>query len=136
MIIENWQRIINLYMKLYKSLLLSGIFILFSINIFAQNLKIEVYNKSGYDLDSLYIGKHYVGKIKKDSMVLVQGIKKLNMQSEWPTIPPRAKIAGKRVIFLLGCGTKARDVTTGRYKFDIISREDENRLRLYWKKHL
>lgn len=40
-------------------------------NGFAQKLTIELFNKTGFDLDSVSLNKVYCGKIKKDSSLKV-----------------------------------------------------------------
>ena len=39
-----------------------------------QNIQIKVFNKTGYDIDSVLFGHFYLGKLSKDSTVFLSGI--------------------------------------------------------------
>jgi hypothetical protein len=106
---------------------------LFSI---AQKIEITVYNKTGYDIDSVSFQKISFGKILKDSSSYLADIKQIYMLGELPMLRPTGIISGKkRPINLKECGTKSRIVKSGTFAFDICIYEIENEHRLYWRKH-
>ena len=39
-----------------------------------QNIQIKVFNKTGYDIDSVSFDHFYLGMIRKDSSAIVSGI--------------------------------------------------------------
>jgi hypothetical protein len=101
-----------------------------------QNIKIKVFNKTGYNLDSVSFNHFYLGKISKDSTVFFSDIKEITMQGDIPLHRPFGIIEDKkRPHNLTKCGTKSRKVKAGRYAFDIFIYETGNEYRLYWKKH-
>lgn len=61
-----------------------------------QNIQIKVFNKSGYDLDSVSFDHFYLGKINKDSTVFLSGINELIMQGDIPLHRPFGIIKGKK----------------------------------------
>jgi hypothetical protein len=103
----------------------------------AQKLKFIVYNRTGYDLDSIYIGRVCIGSIKKDDSLLVSNIGEFTMQDGMPFGFPSGSIKGKRpdrrVIGL--CGTGVHPVNEGVYRYDIMIGESENGYGLYWEYH-
>ena len=62
-----------------------------------QDLQIAIFNKTGYDLDSVSFGLVYVGIIKKDSTVFRAGIEVITMQGGVPLHRPIGIIEGKKV---------------------------------------
>ncbi len=51
----------------YLTLLLTIIILATCDTVTGQNLRVKIYNKTGYDIDSLYIRTTYIGHIPKDS---------------------------------------------------------------------
>ena len=101
-----------------------------------QNIQIKVFNKTGYDLDSVLFGHFYLGKLSKDSTVFLSGIDEITMQGDVPLNRPFGLIEGKKRPFnLTPCGTKSKKKKEGSYAFDIFINETENEYWLYWKKH-
>jgi hypothetical protein len=104
--------------------------------IIGQNIQVEVFNKTGYDLDSVLFDQFYLGKLSNDSTVFLSGISEIVMQGDVPLRRPFGLIEGKRRPFnLTPCGTKSKKVKAGSYAFDIFIYETGNEYRLYWKKH-
>ena len=101
-----------------------------------QNIQIKVFNKTGYDLDSVLFGHFYLGKLSKDSTVFLSGIEEITMQGDVPLHAPFGIIEGKtRPFNLTPCGTKSKKKKAGSYAFDVFIHETGNEYRLYWKKH-
>ena len=103
---------------------------------FYPKLKIEVFNKTAYKIDSLEIdGKFF--SIKKGDSLLIDNCKSISMQSNLPFGLPEAKIEGKikDTFMLLFCGTGVKEIKNGKFKFDIKLSEDSNFYRLYWQVH-
>ena len=102
----------------------------------AQKLTIELFNKTGLDLDSVTLNKVYCGTIKKDSSLKVLKCKGFYSSSGWPLL----KISGiihnnTPVRSLTECGTKAKYITTGKHQFDIYLSKPELGNVLTLKKH-
>lgn len=117
--------------KLARMILL---FMLFSVETPAQHLHITLYNKTGFDLDSLLFEKHFVGDIRNDSALVLTSLRSFIMQGMVPLFRPYAHIEGKEHPQLLSpCGTRSRKVKSGTYVFDILFYEDEHGYRLYWE---
>lgn len=103
---------------------------------FGQSLRITLYNKTGYDLDSLLFEKRWVGDLRKDSSIVLHSLSTFTIQGMFPLYRPYAHIKGKEHPILLSpCGTRSRKVKSGTYAFDILIYEDEHGYRLYWEKH-
>lgn len=121
-------------MKIFISFLISLVF--YNAD-YAQNLKIEIFNKTSYDIDSLVIDDIYVGSIKKGQKFLVLECKEITIQDRLPYGFPDGVIKNKkRTTELFGlCGTGRTSVTTGHFKFDITVTENENGYRLFWDYH-
>ena len=64
-----------------------------------QNIQIKVFNKTGYDLDSVLFGHFYLGKLSKDSTVFLSGIDEITMQGDVPLNRPFGLIEGKKKTF-------------------------------------
>ena len=112
-------------------------FLLYQIG-YGQNLQIKIYNKTGYDLDSISIGDTYVGLIKKHSSKIVLECKFLDLQDGRPYGLPNgiAKGLTKDTSWLIPfCSTGLKSVTTGKFKFDITLNAGKEGYRLYWRKH-
>ena len=101
-----------------------------------QNIHIKVFNKTGYNLDSVSFDHFYLGKISKDSTVFISGISEITMHGDVPLLRPFGIIKGKkRPVNLKECGTKSKKKKSGIYAYDILINESENQYQLYWKKH-
>ena len=122
--------------KFYSFTLLAFIFIITN-NGFAQKLKIEIFNKTEFDLDSVEINDIYIGSIKKDSSLLIVNLEELKIQDGLPFGLPYGIIRDKKRYggFFGFCGTGLTTVNKGKFKFDIIIREREGAYILYWEKH-
>lgn len=102
----------------------------------AQKLNITVYNKTGYDLDSVLLDDYYLGEIKKDSAFFISERDEITMQGDVPLHRPFGIIKGKKRPFnLKPCATKSKKKKSGSFAFDIFLYETPNECRLYWKKH-
>jgi len=108
---------------------------LFSV-LFPQDLKIEIFNKTNYDIDSLSFGNSFY-PIKKGTSVFIKNCSTISIQSGLPFGIPEAKIKRKNdgVFKWDLCGTGISEITRGHYKFDIAITEDSNSFILYWKEH-
>lgn len=101
-----------------------------------QSINIQVFNKTGYDLDSVSFDHFYLGKISKDSTVFISGISEITMQGDVPLYLPFGIIKEKKRPFnLTKCGTKSKKKKAGSFAFDLFIYETGNEYRLYWKKH-
>lgn len=102
----------------------------------AQKIKIKLYNKTGYDLDSVMIGDKFVGKIEKDEVAILLYNKQLIMQGDVPFGRPIAIIKNKKAVkVMLGCSTKTKKINSGSLEFDINIYEANEGFRLYWQRH-
>jgi hypothetical protein len=103
---------------------------------FFNNLRVEVFNKTSYDLDSLKIDNKFY-HIKKGDALLVDNCKSISMQGGLPFGLPQANINGKikDTFQILLCGTGVEEIKNGQYQFDIVLSEYNNLYRLYWEKH-
>ena len=113
------------------------LFVLFQQqNVIAQKLSIELFNKTGLDLDSVILNNVYCGKIKKDSSINVLKCKGFYSSSGLPLLRITA-ITQNKISFhsLKGCGTKAKNITTGKYQFDMFMNKPELGNVLQVKKH-
>jgi hypothetical protein len=112
------------------------LFAIFCKNGFAQNLNIELFNKTGLDLDSVILNKVYCGKIEKDSSLKVLNCNGFYSSSGWPLLKISGIIYDKiPVRSLTKCGTKAMFITTGKHQFDIYLSKPELGNVLTLKKH-
>jgi hypothetical protein len=113
-----------------------AIFLLIPPPLKGQDIDIKVFNKSGYDLDSVSFDHFYLGRISKDSSVFLFGIDEITLQGDVPLHRPTGIIEGKKRPFnLKPCSTKSKKMKSGSYAFDLFIYEKENEYRLYWKKH-
>ena len=110
---------------------------LFCELLFGQTLKIKIYNKTFYDLDSVIIENTYVGCIKKGASVMVLNCPQLTLQTGMPYGVPQASIKNK---------TRNKEpsdledyektiMNAGSFKFDIIALENSEGYNLYWRNH-
>jgi hypothetical protein len=123
-------------MPKFKFILQLAILMLTPALTIGQNIQIEVFNKTGYDLDSVSFDHFYLGMISKDSTVSLSGIDVITMHGDVPLNRPFGIIEGKKRPFnLTPCGTKSKKKNAGSYAFDLFIYETGNEYRLYWKKH-
>jgi hypothetical protein len=101
-----------------------------------QKVEIKIFNKTGYDLDSVSFDHFHLGKILKDSTVLFSDIDQIIFHGDIPLHRPFGIIEGKnRPTNLAPCATKSKKKNAGSYAFDILLYEQGNEYRLYWKMH-
>ena len=123
-------------MLIFKFIFQLAILMLLPSLTIGQNISIKVFNRSGYNLDSVSFGHFYLGKISKDSAVFRSGIDEIIMHGDVPLNRPFGLIEGKKRPFnLTPCGTKSKKKKEGSYTFDIFINETGNEYWLYWKKH-
>ena len=109
---------------------------IFCQNGIAQKLTIELFNKTGFDLDSVILNKVYCGKIEKDSSLKVLKCTGFYSSSGWPLLKISGIIHDKiPVRSLTKCGTKAKFIATGKHQFDIYITKPELGNVLTLKKH-
>lgn len=100
-----------------------------------QNIKVVIFNKTGFNLDSVSFNRIYLGNIPKDSTVVLSNLSEIIMQGDVPLHLPFGIIEGKkRPVNLLVCATKSNKKKDGIYMFDILLYERDNEYRLYWRK--
>jgi len=111
--------------------------ILFGNSLLGQNLKLKIYNKTGFDLDSVVVGEKYIGVIKKAASVEILDCKEISMQGNIIFGFPAGFVKNKKKNpeQLLLCGTGVTSVSKGKFKFDLIMEENEFGYRLYWSQH-
>ncbi|MFM7759088.1 MAG: hypothetical protein ACKO6J_09155, partial [Crocinitomicaceae bacterium] len=78
-----------------------AIFLLIPSLTIGQNIQIKIFNKTGYNLDSVSFDNFYLGKISKDSLVILSGIKEITMHGDVPLNRPFGLIEGKKRPFNL-----------------------------------
>jgi hypothetical protein len=128
--------ILKKFMKTFKFIFQLAILLLIPLFTIGQNIQIKVFNKTGYNLDSVSFDHFYLGKISKDSTVFISGISEITMHGDVPLLRPFGIIKGKkRPVNLKECGTKSKKKKSGIYAYDILINESENQYQLYWKKH-
>jgi hypothetical protein len=89
-------------------------------NLNAQKLTIEVFNKTGMDLDSVYFDKQYIGYLPKDSSAVLKNYQEFKASGGWPLMKIRAvNDKGIKSYNLTECGTKAIAINKGRNRIDI-----------------
>ena len=130
-------RILNQAIMLkFKFIFQFAILMLIPSMTIGQSINIQVFNKTGYDLDSVLFGHFYLGKLSKDSTVFLSGIDEITMHGDVPLNRPFGLIEGKKRPFnLTPCGTKSKKKKEGSYAFDLFIYETGNQYLLYWKKH-
>jgi hypothetical protein len=113
-----------------------AIFMLMYTLTIGQSINLKVFNKTGYDIDSLTFEHFYLGMIGKDSTFHLAGLDEIKLQGDIPLNRPFGIIAGKnRPSNLKPCATKSKRKKSGSYAFDILIHETGNDYQLYWKKH-
>ena len=119
-----------------KAILTYSISILLTHYSYSQKLKLILYNKSEYTIDSLYIENYFIGTLRRGDSVLIKNYKELVVQGGLPLNRLQGCINGKPCVKnLLKCGTKSKKLKSGLFKYEIHCVETDNSLRLYWKKH-
>ncbi len=130
-----------------KKKLILSLFVILFMNCSAQFLRIKVYNKTGYLLDSLYLGDIYVGKLQNDSTYTISNLKSVQLLNGFPSmLAPWGSIrmnnwAKKGYHWLKGgvyspvCNTGTTEITSGAYEFDIKIIELPEGLKLAWEMH-
>ncbi|MBI2722462.1 MAG: hypothetical protein HYX39_09830 [Bacteroidetes bacterium] len=114
------------------------LFLFSTVFAFGQSLKIEIFNRTNYDLDSVSIGEKFVGTIEKDSSIIVTDCKRIILQDRYvPFGPVDGVIKDKRrnSEFFGFCGNGKELFLKGEYKFDIYVSETKLGYRLYWDSH-
>lgn len=102
----------------------------------SQSLKVQVFNKTGYDLNAVSFGPDALGSILKDSAVVMDSIAELILQGDVPLFRPYGILAGRELPAPpKPCSTHARKVQSGNYVWDIRMYASDNGWRLYWQQH-
>ena len=110
--------------------------LLFPSGLIGQNINLVVFNKTGYNLDSVSFNRIELGNITKDSSVVFSNINEITLLGDVPLHIPFGIIEGKkRPLNLTPCGTKSKKKKEGIFVFDILIYETEGESRLYWRKH-
>jgi hypothetical protein len=127
----------NSYRTMRKLLTLTILFI--SAYCSGQSLRIILYNKTGFTVDSLYIDNTRVGAIPKGDSIVVTNCKRLTMQGEDLMGGCEGIIKGKTPHTESGntlrCATGVHSETSGTYRFDIDLLEYNDGYRLVWGRH-
>ena len=119
-----------------KAILTFSISILLTHYSYSQKLKLILYNKSGYTIDSLYIENYLVGTLAKGDSVTIKNCKELILQGELPLNRLQGKINGNAYVKnLIKCGTKSKKIRSGQFKFEVHCTETNEGFKLYWKKY-
>lgn len=107
-----------------------------SFRLMAQGLTLTLYNKTGYDLDSVSVHDIYFGNILKDQSKSIRDVDELVFQGLVPLFRPSAIIQGKQLRRVMApCSTKSKKKQRGSYAFDILLYERGEELRMYWGVH-
>jgi len=107
-----------------------------SFRLMAQGLTLTLYNKTGYDLDSVLVHDIYFGTIMKDQSKSIRDVDELVFQGLVPFFRPSAIIPGKQLMRVTAtCSTKSKKKQRGSYAFDILLYARGEELRLYWGVH-
>jgi hypothetical protein len=110
--------------------------LLFPSGLMGQNINLVVFNKTGYNLDSISFCKIEIGNITQDSSVVLTDLDEITFLGDLPLHLPFGLIEGKkRPMNLTPCGTKSKKKKEGFYQFDILIYEYGGEYRLYWRKH-
>jgi len=116
---------------------LKYLLILVPLNCFGQKLKIEIFNKTGFDLDSIKVQGKYIGSIKKNSSIVLSDFMKFKIQDGLPFGFPYGVIVGEKTYkgFYGLCGTGMKTVKRGKFRFNLICKERETGKELLWDEH-
>jgi hypothetical protein len=82
--------------KIFKYTFYLAILLLIPTFSIAQNIKITVFNKTVYNLDSVSFDHFYLGKISRDSTVFISSINEITMHGDVPLLRPFGIIKGKK----------------------------------------
>jgi hypothetical protein len=103
----------------------------------AQKADIVIFNKTGFDLDSLMMSKIYIGKLQKDSSLKIYPKNPLELQSGLPIYNISAKVDGRVIAPKpLRCAKGIQKNNSGTLLFDIRLYKGKDQWRFYWEKHL
>jgi hypothetical protein len=117
------------------------VFIFSSPFIYAQKLKITLFNRTGYDLDSVFFDENYpVGHIAKSSTKEIVMCKGFFVQDSLPYgRVVRGHIKGRQLKQDDGVilpDSPSHEVFAGNYKFDIVINENpDGTYNLRWARH-
>ena len=122
------------YIKLIA--MVSATFFLCYILLFSGNVKIQVFNNSEYDIDSLEIDGNFY-RIEKRKSIFIDDCRNLKIQADLPFGKPQGVIKNKLkdTMTYFYCGQGVKTVKSGSYKFDVEAFVDEKYFRLFWKEH-
>ncbi|GGC93762.1 hypothetical protein GCM10011508_21220 [Flavobacterium lutivivi] len=103
--------------------------------LYYPKIKVEVYNKTIFNIDSLNIDNNFYSIPKGKSLIIK--CRSLTLQDGLLFGEPKAKIDGmKKSNFKpFICETGITTVRTGDYAFDIKSLVEKNEYILFWEKH-
>lgn len=121
--------------KVFVFIVIFGIFRSAS-KLHAQGLTLTLYNKTGFDLDSVSVHDIYFGNILKDQSKSIRDVDELVFQGLVPLFHPSAIIQGEQLRRVMApCTTKSKKKQRGSYAFDILLYEMDEELRIYWGVH-
>ena len=96
-----------------------------------QNLTVKLYNKTGYDIDSLIVGSTFVGRILKDNATAFLKFPNFYFDSGYPYEKLKGIIQGESLSQLnwSWCATEHYTKTEGIFTFDlvVVKDKDDNR---------
>src|ERR1700722_16958633 len=118
--------------------LLTLLLLFVSVYCSGQALQITIYNKTRYDVDSVYIGNSYVGSIKKDSSKLVLNCKELIMKEDLPypdNVRGVIKNKTRKAPQFFADTSHTKKTTSGVYLFDIGIHYNTDGFTLWWRGH-
>ena len=103
---------------------------------FTSDLKIVVFNKTNFDIDSLNIGGKFY-KIKKHKTLVIKDCEKLFIQDNLPFGSPEGIIKNMKRDTMTNflCGTGVEEMKKGKYKFNIEALVENDYYLLYWTEH-
>lgn len=101
-----------------------------------QQLKIKVFNNTGFDLDSVKIFNTQLLGLKNGDSVWIRSCKELVIANLLPLKNPFGLILGKKQFPVLSkCSTKSKKIQSGVFYFDIILHERADGYQLRWREH-
>jgi hypothetical protein len=107
----------------YEAPLIGPTYPLDSAKYYAHNIDVKIVNVSGYDIDSLVLGKTYIGEVGNGETVdaTVEGIITINSTGEprWlnAVLRDSTNISSTRVV---SCGTGVKILKSGAYTFYLV----------------
>ncbi len=101
---------------------------------YSQNVQIKYYNRTGYNIDSIFINNDYL-TLKKDSatpFILLHEIQQIGLES-YPFSYGMGKIKelGQRLYFPIECITGYQTITEGKFELDYLIKHDPKGYYLY-----